>query len=472
MTATKLPRLRTRIPGPRSRALARQLHRYESRNITFISRHWPIFWQRAAGANVWDVDGNRYIDLTAGFGVASVGHSNPRVVRAIQTQAKQLLHAMGDVHPNELKLRLARELVELTFGRWVVGRVPPHGGGRAPRQAARPTTSPARVIFANSGAEAVEAALKTAAVHTKRPGVIAFEGAYHGLTYGALDATWRTDFRSPFAKQLGHFTTHVPFGVVASAAPSRTAGRLRWGQRTLQPISHYGAVIVEPIQGRAGIVVPPDDFLQNLRRFCDEHGLVLIFDEIYTGFCRTGRWFACEHWNVVPDLICVGKGMAGGFPMAACVGRADVMDSWPETQGEAIHTSTFLGNPVGCAAGLAAIAEMKRLKLDKRAQQLGDYLISGLPTEPTPGPSQEGNRVPGLPSSGGVGGGSIRGKGLMLGLEVRDASRLCEQLLRGGILAIPEGEHDEVIGITPPLVITERQLDYCVEVLAKLISAR
>jgi 4-aminobutyrate aminotransferase-like enzyme len=455
MTGTQLPRLRTRVAGPRSGALARQLHRYESRNITYISRHWPIFWQRAAGANVWDVDGNRYLDLTAGFGVASVGHGNRHVVRALRTQAGQLLHAMGDVHPNELKLRLARELVELTFGRW--------------------TGNAARVVFANSGAEAVEAALKTAAIHTKRPGVIAFAGAYHGLTYGALDATWRNDFRSPFARQLGRFTTHVPFGTLplvgtdrrrAAALRPTPLTRARGGQLAElslpYPVSHYGAVIVEPIQGRGGIVVPADDFLPKLRRFCDRHGLVLIFDEIYTGFCRTGRWFACEHWNVLPDLICIGKAMAGGFPMAACIGRAEVMDSWPESEGEAIHTSTFLGNPLGCAAALAAIAEMKRLELADRAAKLGAYLTQALGGSCSV-VAAGGKRTRQRASI------QIRGKGLMLGIEVSDASRLCERLLQRGIIAIPEGNHSEVLGITPPLVITRRQLDYFVEVLTELL---
>jgi 4-aminobutyrate aminotransferase-like enzyme len=426
-----LPSLKTGIPGPKSRALARRLRRYESRNITYISDHWPIFWQRASGANVWDADGNRYLDLTAGFGVASVGHGNPRVVAALKAQAGKLMHAMGDVHPNELKLKLARELVELTFSRW--------------------NKSEGRVVFANSGAEAVEVALKTAMMHTKRPGVIAFDGAYHGLTYGALDVTWRPDFRSPFSRQLGHFSAHFPFGslpLVGRAGPARRSGRL--GQPSLpQPIDHYGAVIVEPIQGRGGIVVPPDNFLHQLREFCDEHGLLLIFDEIYTGFCRTGRWFACEHWGVVPDVVCVGKAMAGGFPMSACIGRADVMDSWPESQGEAIHTSTFLGNPLGCAAALAAIGEMKRLKLDARSRELGDWLMPRLA------------RL-----------GKVRGKGLMLGLEVGNAVPLAEELLQRGILALPEGNHSEILGLTPPLVISKRQLDHCVVALTELLSAR
>jgi 4-aminobutyrate aminotransferase-like enzyme len=421
--AELLPLIRTRIPGPRSRILARQLHRCESRNITFVSDRWPIFWERARNANVWDADGNRYIDLTSGFGVASVGHNNPRVVAAIRRQATKLIHAMGDVHPNELKVQLARELVEMTFGRWC--------GSALHKSAA--TTGLARVIFANSGAEAVEAALKTAAIHTKRPGVIAFTGAYHGLTYGALAATWRNYFREPFKAQLGHFVTHVPFG--------------RLPKVSRMNLAHIGAVIVEPIQGRGGIIVPPDDFLPALREFCDRHGLLLIFDEVYTGFCRTGRWFACEHWNVVPDIICVGKSMTGGFPIAACVGNKKVMNSWPESQGEAIHTSTFLGNPLGCAASLAAIAEMKRLKLCARAEKLGAHLASRLAKL-----------------------GCVRGKGLMLGLEVGNAPRLCEQLLQRGIIAIPEGDANEVLGLTPPLTITHRQLDYCIDELTVLVG--
>jgi len=425
-----LPSRKTRIPGPKSRVLARQLRRYESRNITYVSGHWPIFWQRASGANVWDVDGNRYIDLTAAFGVASVGHNNGRVVAALKAQAGKLLHAMGDVHPNELKLKLARELVGLTFGRWC-RRVSAKRRSALHRIAA--TTSPGRVVFANSGAEAVEVALKTAVMHSKRAGVIAFEGAYHGLTYGALDTTWRAHFRSPFTKQLGHFTAHVPFGRVPDVAN----------------IEDFGAVIVEPIQGRGGMVVPPDDFLPKLREFCDEHRLVMIFDEIYSGFCRAGRWFACEHWGVTPDVMCVGKALAGGLPISACIGRAEVMDSWPESQGEAIHTSTFLGNPLGCAAALASLHEMKRMKLDKRSRELGKWLASRLAKI-----------------------GKVRGKGLMLGLEVGDAVPLAEKLLQRGILALPEGDHNEILGLTPPLVITKRQLEYCIGELTKLISTR
>jgi 4-aminobutyrate aminotransferase-like enzyme len=400
-----LPLLKTNVPGPRSRALARQLRAHECRNTTFVSRDWPIFWERARGCNVWDADGNRYLDLTAAFGVASVGHNNPRVIAAARRQLGRLVHVMGDVHPNELKVSLARELSAMTFKRWNVG------GASAPRLAGK-------VLFANSGSEAVEAALKTAMLATGRPGVVAFTGAYHGLTYGALDATAWKLFRAPFHPQLPQFTTHV--------APAESAVREAFKSGDI------GAVLVEPILGRGGVVVPPPDFLPMLRRVCDEHRALLIADEVFTGFCRTGRWFAVEHWGVVPDLICVGKAMSNGFPIAACVGRADVMDAWPESAGEALHTSTHLGSPLGCAMALASIAEMKRLQLDERARALQD-------------------RLPG------------RGLGLMKGIELPDAAacqRAVMRLLRRGLVALGGGEHGSVLALTPPLTISEKDLAF------------
>jgi 4-aminobutyrate aminotransferase-like enzyme len=409
-----LPFLTTRIPGPRSRALARELRRHECRNTTFVSRDWPVFWERARGSNVWDADGNRYLDLTAAFGVASVGHSNPRVTAATHRQLAKLVHAMGDVHPNELKVQLAAELSSLTFGRW-------DGKSEIRNQKSK-------ILFANSGSEAIEAALKTAALATGKPGVIAFTGAYHGLTYGALDATAWNFFRAPFHPQLPGFTVHT--------APTESAVRAAFEQSE----RGIGAIIVEPILGRGGVVVPPPEFLPMLRRVCNEHRALLIADEIFTGFCRTGRWFAVEHWSVVPDLICVGKAMSNGFPISACIGRAGAMDAWPESTGEALHTSTHLGNPLGCAMALATIAEMKRLKLDERARRLQ-------------------GRLPG------------RGLGLMKGVELPDAAacqRVVQLLLRRGILALGGGERGNVLTLTPPLTIDEKELDFAAEEIAKL----
>jgi 4-aminobutyrate aminotransferase-like enzyme len=409
-----LPFLTTRIPGPRSRALARELRRHECRNTTFVSRDWPVFWERARGSNVWDADGNRYLDLTAAFGVASVGHSNPRVTAATHRQLAKLVHAMGDVHPNELKVQLAAELSSLTFGRW-------DGKSEIRNQKSK-------ILFANSGSEAIEAALKTAALATGKPGVIAFTGAYHGLTYGALDATAWNFFRAPFHPQLPGFTVHT--------APTESAVRAAFEQSE----RGIGAIIVEPILGRGGVVVPPPEFLPMLRRVCNEHRALLIADEIFTGFCRTGRWFAVEHWSVVPDLICVGKAMSNGFPISACIGRAGAMDAWPESTGEALHTSTHLGNPLGCAMALATIAEMKRLKLAEHARLLQDRLLG-------------------------------RGLGFMKGVELPDAAacqRVVQRLLRRGILALGGGERGNVLTLTPPLTIDEKELDFAAEEIAKL----
>jgi 4-aminobutyrate aminotransferase-like enzyme len=467
----------------RTAAILAELRAYESRNVTFLDADgtWPIVWERARGVHVWDAEGRRYLDLTAAFGVAAAGHANPRVVHAGQRQMATLLHAMGDVHPHALKARLARELSRLTFERWAGGAETPDAGcrmpdtrSRSPRTAAGATGQSAnsrspeagirnpassKTIFCNSGFEAVEAALKTALLATDRPGVIAFEGAYHGLGYGALNATHRAHFRSPFRRQLREFAHFAPFPEAESlAATESRLGRLFARHR-------IGAVLVEPMQARGGIRIPPRDFLPGLRRLCDAHGALLIADEIYTGFGRTGRWFACEHSGVTPDLICLGKGLSGGFPLSACVGRADLMDTaWPESAGEAIHTSTFLGHPVGCAMALTQIQEITRRGLVERSARLGEFLLREL------------NRN--LPASSPGLRCASRGIGLMAGVELtlpdgRPATLVAlvmmKALLHRGFILLPEGEHSNVLGFTPPLTITEAQLTRAVSALAQTV---
>jgi 4-aminobutyrate aminotransferase-like enzyme len=431
----------------RTAAILDLLGAYESRNVTYIAPDgsWPIVWARAKGCHVWDAEGRRYLDLTAAFGVAAAGHANARVVRAGQRQLAILTHAMGDVHPHALKAELARELSRLTFARWT---------------ARRSWRASGKVLFTNSGFEAVEAALKTALLATGKPGIIAFEGAYHGLGYGALNATHRAWFRSPFRPQLRGFATFVPFPV----QPDTLDAMSDQIERTLRR-RPMGAILAEPIQGRGGIRLPPTGFLPRLRQLCDRHGALLILDEIYTGFGRTGRWFACEHSGVVPDLICLGKALTGGFPLSACVGRADLMDrAWPATTGEAIHTSTFLGHPVGCAMALAQIAEIRRLRLVPRSARLGRRLSRHLQALR---PSDPGLHL------------RSRGAGLMAGLELRNqngspatqaALRLVSRLLHRGFIMLPEGEHANVIAFTPPLTIDERALAESVAVLGEELS--
>ncbi|RME95060.1 MAG: aspartate aminotransferase family protein [Verrucomicrobia bacterium] len=430
--------------GRRTRQVLARLRRYESRNILFIDPDgdWPIVWERAADCTVWDADGRSYLDLTAAFGVAAAGHANPRVVAAGQAQMARLLHAMGDVHPHPGKAELARRLSELTFERWSGGAT--HG----------------KTILCNSGFEAVEAALKTAFLATGRHRVLAFEGAYHGLGYGALTTTHRPFFRSPFRRQLREFARFVPFPL----RPEEEA-ETRRRMDAEQARAPVGAVLVEPIQARGGIRVPPAGFLRELRQWCDRHGALLVLDEIYTGFGRTGRWFACEHEEVTPDLICLGKALTGGFPMSACVGRADLMDAaWPASEGEALHTSTFLGHPVGCAMALAQTTELRRRRLVERSARLGEALLAWLQEIPAP----RGVRL------------DARGRGLMAGLELRDrqgrpatalAVRVVKRLLREGYVFLPEGDAANVIAFTPPLTIPREALRRAVEALGRAIAA-
>jgi 4-aminobutyrate aminotransferase-like enzyme len=356
---------------------------------------------------------------------------------------------MGDVHPHALKADLARELSRLTFERWA----------GATRNAKRETRNSAKTIFCNSGFEAVEAALKTSVLATGKPGVIPFEGAYHGLGYGALNATHRAYFRSPFQSQIAKFGRFVPFPVGGDelAKVGQSIQRLLRTRR-------IGAILVEPIQGRGGVNVPPRNFLRLLRRLCDEHDALLVLDEIYTGFGRTGRWFACEHDGVAPDLICLGKALTGGFPLSACVGRAEVMDAaWPVSEGEAIHTSTFLGHPVGCAMALANLHEIQRQHLVERSATLGGMLLqalSGLNGE------RSKLRI------------STRGVGLMAGIELnldhgvpatRLAINVIKEMLRRGFILLPDGAASNVISFTPPLTIGVTQLRGAVKILGEVI---
>ncbi len=355
------PRLRVPPPGPRSLALARRLAAVESRNVTHLSDEFPIFWRKARGSNVWDVDGNRFVDLTAGFAVAGAGHRNPRVVTALRGQLAHLLHGMGDVHPPEGKVRLLERLADIS------------------------PFAETRTILANTGSEAIEAALKTARLRTGKPGVIAFTGAYHGLTYGALAVTDRELFRVPFEDQLNPHVLRAPFPDPfrrpreLSGTDDLAAAALAEVERLLAGPGGdaVGCVIIEPVQGRGGDVVPPAGFLPGLASLCRKHQVLLVFDEIYTGLGRTGDMFACEHESVVPDLLCIGKALSGALPIAACLGSADVMDAWPESSGEAKHTSTFLGNPLACAAAVASLNEIERLGLAAMAREEGER-ASGL----------------------------------------------------------------------------------------------
>ncbi len=452
------PLIKTAVPGPASRAQIDDLARYECPAITARRARRaestgvaqdPIVWQRALGASIWDVDGNRYVDLSGAFAVAGVGHANPAVVQAAAEQSSRLIHAMGDVFPSQEKIALCRRLAEVTPG------------------------DLQHVILAQSGASAVEAALKTATMATGKPGVIAFQGGYHGLSHGALAVTaYRSSFRAPFVGQYNPHVIHAPYPGDEGPLGGGEAGSaacLRYLEHLLKdPASGavgIGAIIFEPIQGRGGEITPTKSFVQGLRRLCDEYGLVLIADEIYTGFGRTGKWFACEHFDVVPDVMCLGKGMGGGFPISAAIGRPHVMERWGASRGEAIHTSTFLGNPLGCAMALAAIDALERDRLVERSQTLGAHLwdlLEGLR-------QRHPERL-----------GPVRGKGMMLGLPVLTADGspdgaaaigIVSDMLQRGYVLLPSGVYGHVLGLAPPFVIGADRLQDAIGALEKSLVA-
>ena len=429
-----LPELLTSIPGPESLRLAARLKEVECRNTTYVSPDWPVFWERAEGVNVWDADGNRLLDFTSAFGVATLGHGFS--AKAAAQQAGQLIHAMGDVHPARLKVELCERLSAITFERW--------------------TGEKGKTLLGNSGFEAVEAALKTAVMATGRSGILSFEGAYHGLGYGALLGAGIEWFRTPFEKQLSRVTTRLPYPDLEWGW-DQEGGSLERFRTALNAVDArgIGAVLVEPMQGRGGIIIPPVEFLRELRSWCDEHSAVLIFDEIYTGLNRTGKLFGCDWSGAVPDLICLGKSLSGGFPISACVGKASIMDSWPETHGEALHTSTFLGNPLGCAMAIASLETHADPATTRLAWDRGKDLYEAF------------RAIQEEPFDGGW-----RGVGLMQALELRHpdgrpAGDICIELVKGllkdGILVLPDAPEGHVLALTPPLGISDEEIAFAVE---------
>lgn len=454
-----LPELITPIPGPRSKALGQELRQFESRNVTCVGSDFPVFWSRAHGVNVWDADGNRFLDLTSAFGVAGLGHTADTVREALVIQSAELLHAMGDVHPAEGKVALCRKLSEATFERWGVGS--------------------GKVILGNSGFEAVEAALKTSLLHSGKPGVIAFTGAYHGLGYGALETAGLPFFREPFRRQLKEFAAllpyphcfHCPYDVreeyrlegrdfpnCSNACLTRIEDEIEVVLRQRD----IGAILVEPIQGRGGVVVPPRDFLVLLRRICDEHKILLIADEIYTGLNRTGALFACDHFGVVPDMVCLGKALTSGLPLSACVGRREVMDAWPESRGEALHTSTFLGNPLGCAMALASLKIHLRPETARLVRRTGARFRERLRAIQSPAI------------------GHVRGVGLMLGVELVDGggnpdaaagSALVKRGLQDGLILLADSPSGNVLALSPPFGITSEEIDFFVSWLQENLTS-
>ena len=415
------PRIVGPLPGPRSAAWLERDHRVMSPSYT---RVYPLVVRRARGAMIEDMDGNRFLDFTAGIAVTSVGHSHPRVVAAIRRQSSRLIHMSGTDFYYAPQVRLAERLAALA-----------------------PGPEPKRVFFTNSGAEAIEAALKLARWHTGRNRVMAFINAFHGRTYGAMSLSGSKPMQRRGFSPLVPDIHHVRFGDLESVNALL---------RTICPPDELAAIFVEPIQGEGGYIVPPPAFLPGLRRLCDEHGVLLVFDEVQSGMGRTGTMFASEHWGVAGDIVCLAKGIANGLPLGAIVAKASVMD-WPSGS----HASTFGGNPVACAASLATIRLLEERYL-ANAERRGKQLCEGL--------AALARRFSFIRE--------VRGLGLMIGAEIQSETgepapglrdELIDMAFHRGLLLLPCGP--STIRFCPPLCLTRRQVEIGLELLSATMKA-
>jgi 4-aminobutyrate aminotransferase len=426
----KNPHIKTELPGPKARALL-------ARDAAVVSpsypRDYPFVMSHGKGAEIWDVDGNRFLDFAAGIAVCSTGHSHPQVVAAIKDAADRFLHISSD-YWHELQIRLAERVNELA-----------------------PMKEPVMSFFGQSGTEAVEGALKLARYVTGRPRFIGFLGGFHGRTMGSLSFT-----SSKYTQQKGFFptmpgVTHVPYPNnyrPLLAGEDQGQAVLRYIEEVLftsnVPPSEVAAILVEPIQGEGGYLVPPDGFLAGLRALCDRHGILLIFDEVQSGIGRTGKMFACQHWDVAPDIMSLAKGLGSGLPIGMVVAKKTIMSKW--TRGA--HGNTYGGNPICCAAALATV-ELVAGGYVGNAARVGEYFLGKL--------RELATRHEVI--------GQVRGKGLMIGMELivdrasrQPARELCDALITrayyNGLILLSCGQ--STVRFMPPLMISEQDVDEAV----------
>ena len=429
----KHPHIKTELPGPKARELL-------ARDAAVVSpsypRDYPFVMSHGRGAEIWDVDGNRFLDFAAGIAVCSTGHSHPQVVAAIKDAAERFLHISSD-YWHEGQIRLAERINELA-----------------------PMKEPVMTFFGQSGTEAVEGALKLARYVTGRPRFIGFLGGFHGRTMGSLSFT-----SSKYTQQKGFFptmpgVTHVPYPnnyrpLLAGEDQGRAV--LRYIEEVLftsnVPPTEVAAILVEPIQGEGGYLVPPDGFLQGLRALCDRHGILLIFDEVQSGVGRTGRMFACQHWDVAPDIMSLAKGLGSGLPIGMVVAKKSIMSQW--TRGA--HGNTYGGNPICCAAALATV-ELVAGGYVGNAARVGEHFLARL--------RELATRHEVI--------GQVRGRGLMIGMELvvdraskQPARELCEAVItrayHNGLILLSCGQ--STVRFMPPLMISEADVDEAVSLV-------
>ena len=438
------PKLKTPLPGPKAKAIVEADDRLMSPSYT---RSYPLVAKRGRGTRIEDVDGNEFLDFSAGIAVTSTGHCHPKVVKAIQEQAAELIHMSGTDFYYEGMVELAQRL-----------------------SAVAPMKGPHKFYYGNSGAEAVECALKLARYHTGRQNIIAFLGAFHGRTMGALSLTASKPQQKRRFAPLVPGVTHVPYPYAyrgcsggAQAEEEYALGCARYIEerlfKTILPPEEVAAIFVEPIQGEGGYVVAPTIFMQELRKICDRHGILLVVDEVQSGAGRTGKWWAVQHTGVEPDMVCMAKGIASGMPLSVCMTKAEIMDWKPGS-----HASTFGGNPVAIAAALATMDILEQEAISNAA---------------TVGAAMKARAETWISKYGIV--GDVRGRGLMLGIEivkdqqsrqplgaVRD--RIIDMAFERGVLFLGCGETS--VRLSPPLTISREEATIAMDVLEECIAAQ
>jgi 4-aminobutyrate aminotransferase len=441
--AVKGPKIKTALPGPNAKRVLAGDEKYISPSYT---RSYPLVARSGRGIVITDVDGNEFYDFSAGIAVTSTGHCHPDVVSAIQKQAGELIHMSGTDFYYESLVTLAERLSKIA-----------------------PMPGPHKFYYGNSGAEAVECALKLARYHTKRQNIIAFFGAFHGRTMGAMSLTASKPQQRRRFSPLMPGVTHVPYPDLyrgrKDAIQDADTFALNCARfieeklfKTTLPPEEVAAIFVEPVQGEGGYVVAPTIFMQELRRICDQHGIILVLDEVQSGIGRTGKWWAVEHTGVEPDMVCMAKGLASGMPLGITMTRSEIMDWVPGS-----HASTFGGNPVCIAAALATLDVIEKEDLLKHTTEVGAHMLKRMSTWPA-----KLKLV-----------GDVRGLGLMIGVDIvkdkatkeygsAERDLIIERAFERGILFLGCGP--STIRICPPLVVTKEEADVALDVLEECIG--
>lgn len=434
----QLPHIKTKVPGPISKKLIGKSVQYEPQAITrYLVGYTPIVRKAAFGANVIDVDDNVYVDCTSSFGVSFLGYAIDENLSTIEHQIKHQIHSMGDVNPSDMRIKLSEKLASLIS-----------------------FISEPQVTYANSGSEAIEIAIKSAYLYTNKRGVISFHGGFHGQTLGTLSVSGHPEISNPFDQIISKQNNFVTFPTNEIQAKKSLKRIKEIIVSNADKENAIGAILFEPIQGCYGYRIPPKNFLKDIEELCRKNGVLLIADEVFTGFCRTGKLFAIEHFNVKPDIICLGKILGGGLPIGVCISSKKIFKTFESPSFLALHGSTFGGNPLACASSLSILKSIEENNITQQAETKGIFIRNKLKEKIAKHPAVK----------------EIRGLGMLIGIEisgsdnsdlvVKNTILVVEKALSKGVILLLTGiPNCNVVGLAPPICITDEQINYVINTI-------